>query len=699
MIELIVIKKLRALPVFTKGKSNNKNLALTFNAELMRLGFVMSKDLFELVSSLDVASIEDLYKKCVPILKKMKGDDVKYKPLYPNFPKQVMEASYLELYLNAILHYWTFGQWKPNYEELPREIAFEDSKFISLDTCKFQDVVNTFGALMGSNTSLSQEDKYIVEWFLSSDLKLPFPKDGIPFKETLCMVAASAIKRGETSRFKSIVKTPTDVLRVITHLSGGDISLSESTKFKSLPNKTRRLFCDSLEGMLKFESAEGDFVRHKSKWIKAFHSLHVGDYKNRYVKTFEIAQVLRNGTWGNKNKIVTYGYQVEKYLAENNINSLIPILKERPGEFARRLDHVLRISHAAQHPSVIDSFAQVAPKVSTRVLLQVGAHIKSRSDDFTRVAFPKGNMQAAQILKSQTPFGKITTNLVDVAVRDALVEKFSKLEALGNVWIDPELKGCPVPMQQRSASTGLFQVARGTRLPISDKDTLRLFIYWVGQDIDLSASLHNEDFKMLSHISYTNLKSEKYKACHSGDITSAPRGAAEFIDITIDGALKYGARYIVMNVFVFSGPTFSEHEACYAGWMTKDKPNAGDIFDPKLVEQKIDLRSTAKNAIPVVFDLKERKGIWCDLVTKRNTYGDAFNPLGNNVENNRASIGDTLKAILNLENKPNLYDLFALHGKARGTIVTDREKADTVFALDDGVTPFDINTISSDFMS
>ena len=26
--------------------------------------------------------------------------------MYPNFPKQVMEASDLELYLNAITHYW-----------------------------------------------------------------------------------------------------------------------------------------------------------------------------------------------------------------------------------------------------------------------------------------------------------------------------------------------------------------------------------------------------------------------------------------------------------------------------------------------------------------------------------------------------------------------------------------------------------------
>ena len=40
-------------------------------------------------------------------LKEMKGDHVKHTPMYPNFPKQVMEMEFCDLYRNAMMHYWT----------------------------------------------------------------------------------------------------------------------------------------------------------------------------------------------------------------------------------------------------------------------------------------------------------------------------------------------------------------------------------------------------------------------------------------------------------------------------------------------------------------------------------------------------------------------------------------------------------------
>lgn len=47
------------------------------------------------------------------------------------------------------------------------------------------------------------------------------------------------------------------------------------------------------------------------------------------------------------------------------------------------------------------------------------------------------------------------------------------------------------------------------------------------------------------------------------------------------------------------------------------------------------------------------------------------------------------KALTNLV-KPNLYDLFRLHIEARGELVQDIEEAETIFSLNKGITPFDI---------
>jgi hypothetical protein len=198
---------------------------------------------------------------------------------------------------------------------------------------------------------------------------------------------------------------------------------------------------------------------------------------------------------------------------------------------------------------------------------------------------------------------------------------------------------------------------------------------------------------MIEKVSYTQLKSDDFKSYHSGDITHAPKGACEFIDITIDPAIKLGARYLAMNVMVYCGPNFNEHEVCYAGWMTRTHPNSNEIFDPKTVEQKIDVQSQCRNVLPVVFDLVERKAIWVDMKTRSNQGRG-----GNNVESNRATIQQKVKAIVSSDNKLSLYELFQLHVAGRGELVQNKEEAQTVFSLYQGTGPFDVNEINADYL-
>jgi hypothetical protein len=308
---------------------------------------------------------------------------------------------------------------------------------------------------------------------------------------------------------------------------------------------------------------------------------------------------------------------------------------------------------------------------------------------------PKGSLQKAVMVHSH--LDAINASILrelKAGIRKSLVARLKTLEPLGKVWISPDLIDCPLPSQQRSASSGLHNMARGTRLPISTpedmKDTLRLFVYWKGKDIDLSATFHDEVGTLIEYVSYTNLKSDRYKAYHSGDITDARNGASEFIDINMSVAAK-SARYLVMNVMVFDGPSFVEHETCFVGWMTRSDANSNEIYEPATVQQKIDLTQDSRNALPVVFDLHERKVVWADLPSGR--FGQH-----NNVESNRVSIEQKLNAVLNVTNKLSLYELFELHANARGELVENREEADTVFSLDEGVTPFDVNTINAEFM-
>jgi hypothetical protein len=48
--------------------------------------------------------------------------------------------------------------------------------------------------------------------------------------------------------------------------------------------------------------------------------------------------------------------------------------------------------------------------------------------------------------------------------------------------------------------------------------------------------------------------------------------------------------------------------------------------------------------------------------------------------------------------KPDLYSLFLIHANARGSLVEKEEDADTIFSLERGITPFDLETIASEFL-
>jgi hypothetical protein len=48
--------------------------------------------------------------------------------------------------------------------------------------------------------------------------------------------------------------------------------------------------------------------------------------------------------------------------------------------------------------------------------------------------------------------------------------------------------------------------------------------------------------------------------------------------------------------------------------------------------------------------------------------------------------------------KTDLHTLFDLHPRARGKQAPDVESADTVFAVDRGITPFDLDRIAAEYM-
>jgi stress response protein SCP2 len=461
--------------------------------------------------------------------------------------------------------------------------------------------------------------------------------------------------------------------------------LAENTKFKSLSKRNRKLLLKSLENIGNITE---DMLRYKNRWKRLGEKLHPFEYKSRFPKCFEAFDIIRNDK-----PFETFNGKVEKALLNSDVLASTNLLKSRPGELARRLDKLIRLS--TNSDIIISEFSHVVTKVSSPVLLQVHTHFKHRnSPKELRTFFPKGNIGKARAIDNTLP--NIDQNICDKIViicENALIERFKIYKPLGKVFIDEKLKNYTVPFAQRSASKALKTISRGSKVDLPIGDTIRFFIYWKDganrTDLDLSALALDTDSRYKLTIAYYNLKD--IGGYHSGDITSAPEGASEFIDIEIEKCLKQGIRYVLMSVNSFTNQSYSDLPICFAGFMIRQFPNSGEIYDPLTVENKFDLTANTRVAIPIIIDLYERKAIWTDLSLKRNP------STNNNVHNNLSSTTIINKSMTTLI-KPNLYDLLNLHIKARGQKTFDINEANTIFAIDNGIKPTDIDIIVSEYL-
>ena len=257
--------------------------------------------------------------------------------MYPNFPAQVMEASRAELYLNAILHYLTLG--RPAYETLPRSPLIErtDLRVIDLgDDADFRAICTT---LLAAKRALAPTDRADLAWFFQTygDGAIGLIPPEVPLREHRALLAALLLRH--TTRGHDLlgryITTATGVLRLAVALSDGDVSLATATKFRRFARAERRLLLELLEAC---GSLTEDMLRYVEPWKRLGERLHPGEYAARFPRGAAAFDLIRNDR-----PFATFRSQVEGAIRAGQIDAALALLRERPGELARRLDHLLRI--------------------------------------------------------------------------------------------------------------------------------------------------------------------------------------------------------------------------------------------------------------------------------------------------------------------------------------------------------------------
>jgi hypothetical protein len=707
------------LPAVSDERQIPVNLLATFLRNIEDLGFTLSPRLMEQLLFLDIENFQGIYFQTVKTLKEMVGAYVVHRPMYPNFPRQVMEMEEAELYINAMLHY--LGDWvglriMPQYakdKRLPYYESIQERRVIDLGTeQEFHEIIQK---IMASKVAMSPVNKETIKRYLASYDLIPVE---IPNKENLAVVAGAVMKSYNTDVAKKLLspyfKTATDVLRLATALSEGDVSLAARTTYKKFSRKERRLFLSLLDTM---NNLSEDMNRHRTKWVRLGEILHPSEYKNKYGKIAHVFKMIRSDR-----TITTWNSGVEEAFKNGNLIAAVELLKQRPGMFARKIDKLFRLAENDKkaYSYIYEAFGQIIKDIPSPLLLQLYGHYKYRNEDRDlRVFFPKGVIAKVTGIRNKLPSLPFQViEFMTTVTKMHLQIRFQDLDQWGKVYLDPELENHYVPFALRSENESLETYTRGSKLPLGEGKVVRFFIHWKDissgdrVDVDLSALALDKDFKYVNHIGYTNLR-EKTVAAHSGDITSAPNGASEFIDYNIDAIFElkeqldsndarfesvWGyksqaqshakTRYIVMLVNSYTQQGYNKIPECFAGWMMRSDVQSGEIFEPASVKNKSNLASDTKIAIPMIIDIIERKVIWCDLALK------AQPNHRNNVHENLSSTSLMAKAMVDLR-KPSLYDLFYFHALGRAEEIVDTpEEADLII----NQKTFKTHEIISDFL-
>ncbi len=207
------------------------------------------------------------------------------------------------------------------------------------------------------------------------------------------------------------------------------------------------------------------------------------------------------------------------------------------------------------------------------------------------------------------------------------------------VVVDHDLRGVALPLSGKSVATGSGTLPRGSVSPVTGQ-LLRFFTYWRETqdrtDFDLSALMFDRSYRHPAWLSYTNLRG--FGGTHSGDITEAPDGASEFIDLDLT---RTTADVVIPQVNIFCGEGFDDVAESFFGFMLRDQAQEGRPFEPRTVRLKSELRGAGRVALPMAFIrcADGWRAVWLHLHL-------SGNPEFNQVENNRATTRDVVRAIL-----------------------------------------------------
>ncbi|MFG1945310.1 hypothetical protein [Nonomuraea sp. NPDC048826] len=633
--------------------------ARQLDAALLTVGFTCSPALLGRLSALPGETVLDLGVRVLAAVRTLVGDHVQHNAYFIDFPRNVPDTLefWAGLLRQALLDPVAVERTRPEtlnlltlpgygrYQHAYTDLLAAHAELIPLAGDRVtvlelgEDLESEAGALFrslaGSEIPLAEEDLAALRLLAAHCADEP---ERIPVRENRAVLNEARLAAGRPL----LVDTVTDVLRLACGLSGGDVTLATPTRFRSLRRAERRALLRALDAVAT-PAKLGDVPRHREQWKRLGERLHPHEYPGlpRAAQVFEVARGTREAR--------SLDSRVEAALSDGRAGDAVTLLAHAPGALLRRLDHLLRLappdpldtpSDPADAAGVLGAAGQAVAGASGRVLLSLREHLQNRLSPGPGRVFVNRHGRAWTTPDARPPLEREVLSSA-LALLDEEITR--RLPDLGELIVDPDVLDVALPLSGKAAAPGLGMLPRGS-LSSVDGEVLRFFVHWRQAerrtDYDLSALMLDDAYGSPEQVSWTNYTNSF--ATYSGDLTEAPQGASEFIDLRLAAATR---SIIIPQVNVYSGEPFDEAAEAFFGYMTRTAKQKGRPFEPRTVRMKSDLRGSGRVALPLAF-LRDRDGGW--RVKWLHLYLKG-RPNFNQVEGNRVSTSLLVRSIVERE--------------------------------------------------
>ncbi|MGK4579240.1 hypothetical protein [Kitasatospora sp. HPMI-4] len=684
-LESLVVRHAHRLPVPSGPAGQGGVAARQFDAALMSVGFKLSTALLEHLPSLSEETVLDIAARTLGTVREMVGDHVRHNVYFIDFPLNVPDTfefwtqciaealaddasregtlARLRTGVVDLLALPSYGDYQHTYAEM---LAAHDELIgavgdrltvLHLGGTPENEITALYLALAGSPTPLGEGGLRDLGSLAEHCVDGPQP-EAVPVRENRAIVNLARLHAGADL----LLDTVTDVLRLACALSGGDVTLAAPTRFRVLPRPVRRALLAGLDAVVAAAPAKlADVTAHREAFKRLGERLHPHEYP-RWPHACDVFAVARG-----EKKARSLDSQVEELLGANDVMAATKLLTTAPGRLFRSLDRLLRACRTQDERDAVSAAAeQVAPQISGRILLSAREHLQNRTQGRgARRVFVNRRARAWVTADTRPPMPGAERKRL-IAALDAETRRRLP-EQPGHLLIDPDILDVALPLSGKATAAGLGVLPRGSLSPV-DGELLRFFVYWKQAsqrtDFDLSALMLDASYRNPTWLSYTALTSVEGE--HSGDITDAPDGASEFINLRL-GAVR--RTFIVPQVNIYAGEGFEEVEESFFGFMLRDAEQQGRPFEPRTVRMKSELRGPGRVALPLAF-LRGRDGSWRAKWLHLYLQG---NPDANRVEGNRVSVATLLRGIVERDYLTVRYLVDLMADRATATTLWDGE--------------------------